>query len=352
MVGKEYKFEDLLGLTITSLQNFLSLRGLSKSEIKDELIARAFGAYELNVLVKVPQEVISTELNKEYQRRLSHNNAPDPNKICPDQWIDDVTLWPDLDQGKLFSFILKKKAVDSEYIGNYKDQKAFSFYETGFVGTLYSYTVPGTKMLCVKGDITPSSKVRDDLHKPWILCEIPKEGECEILTTWCTCAAGTCLCCNHVIAVMYKLNYPYKKGYINPLCTSVPEGWNKGTRKEVTPKRISDLFIRNDSSKKAEQRNRAPINSKAKQNFDPRHLDQRQMTEETVSELYSDIKADLRNASVLFSVDKHLIPELVPPLKEADVSLSQPGNTKKTEVELSLFFLESIQVNEAEKQKN
>ena len=103
--GKEYKFEDFLHLTVTSPQDFLSLRGLSKSGKKDELVVRAFSAYVLNVPVKVPQEVISTELKKEYQQRLSHNNAPDPNEICPDQWIDDVTLWPDLDWGKLFSFI-------------------------------------------------------------------------------------------------------------------------------------------------------------------------------------------------------------------------------------------------------
>ena len=76
------------------------------------------------------------------------------------------------------------------------------------------------------------------------------------------------------------------------------------------------------------------------------------MTGERVSELYSHIKADLPNASVLYSVNKHLIHELVPPLKEAAVTfMSQPGNAEKTEVELSLTFLELNQVNEAEKQK-
>ena len=117
-----------------------------------------------------------------------------------------------------------------------------------------------------------------------------KVNASEILTTWCTCVAGSSLCCNHIIALMYKLNYAYKKDFVNPLFTSLPEGWNKGTRKEVTPKRISELFIRNDSCEKAEQRNRTPINSKAKQNFEPRHLDQRQMTDERVSELYRNIK--------------------------------------------------------------
>ena len=319
---------------------------------KQELVARAFGAHELNVPIKFPQETISRELNKEYKRRLTTHNAPDPKEISADQWMDDVSSWPDLDEGRLFSFILKDKAVDSDYIGKYKDQKTYSFYESGLVGALLTYTVPGTKKLFVKGDITPSTKVRDDPHKVWILCDIPKKGECEILTTWCTCVAGSSLCCNHIIALMYKLNYAYKKGYVNPACTSIPQGWNKGTRREVTPKRISELFIRNDSCKKAEQRNRPPINSKAKQNFDPRHLDQRQMTNERVSELFCDIKLNLPNASLLYSVDDCLIPELVQPLREAAVTfMSQSGNAEKTMDELVLPFLEALQINDAEKQK-
>ena len=52
--------------------------------------------------------------NKEYKRRLTSHNAPDPNEVLSDQWIDDVRSWPDLDEGKLFSFILKHKAVDSD----------------------------------------------------------------------------------------------------------------------------------------------------------------------------------------------------------------------------------------------
>ena len=155
-----------------------------------------------------------------------------------------------------------------------------------------------------------------------------------------------------LIKRVYKLNYAYKKGYVNPACTSVPEGWNKGTRNEVTPNRISELFIRNDSCKKQKKRNRLPINSKAKQNFDPRHLDQQQMTEERVSKLYSDIKLNLPNASLLYSVDDYLIPELVQPLREAAVAfISQPGNAEKSMDEVVLPFLEVIQVNDAEKQK-
>ena len=38
-------------------------------------------------------------------------------------WIDDVQQWPEVDDGKLFSQILRTKAVDVEYIGNTKTRK-------------------------------------------------------------------------------------------------------------------------------------------------------------------------------------------------------------------------------------
>ena len=59
MTGKECKFEDFLYLTVTSLQDFLSLRGLSKSGKKDELVAKALGAYELNVPVRIPPQILT-----------------------------------------------------------------------------------------------------------------------------------------------------------------------------------------------------------------------------------------------------------------------------------------------------
>ena len=59
MAGKEYKFEDFLHLTVTSLQDLLSLRGLSKSGKKEELVARAFGAHDLNVPVRIPPQILT-----------------------------------------------------------------------------------------------------------------------------------------------------------------------------------------------------------------------------------------------------------------------------------------------------
>ena len=131
------QYEDFLGGTVSSLKDFLSLRGLKQTGRKPELVARAFGAYELKAPVKFSQEQIYKQIKEEYSRRLSSNGIKtDPNTIPHDAWIDDVKQWPEVDDGKLLSYILRTKAVDVEYIGKYKDQKAYSYWMTGFVDTV------------------------------------------------------------------------------------------------------------------------------------------------------------------------------------------------------------------------
>ena len=43
--------------------------------------------------------------------------------------------------------------------------------------------------------------------------------------------AGTNNQCNHVIAVMYKIDYAYQKGYLDKVCTDIPCNLNQDTKK-------------------------------------------------------------------------------------------------------------------------
>ena len=65
-----YTYDDFLGMTLSSLKDFLTLRGLSQGGKKAEFVARAFGAYELGVPVKFTQEEINKALKQEYLSRL------------------------------------------------------------------------------------------------------------------------------------------------------------------------------------------------------------------------------------------------------------------------------------------
>ena len=93
--------------------------------------------------------------------------------------------WPQLDDGKLFSYILKVKAVDVDYIGKYKEEKAYSYWMSGFVDTVYVAECPTDATLTfLKCNVCPSQRIRNDPRKAWIC--VKGNSEPKLLTSWCT----------------------------------------------------------------------------------------------------------------------------------------------------------------------
>ena len=58
---------------LNTLKDFLSLRGFKRTDRKSELVARAFGAYELNAPIKFSHEQIYQQIEEEYSRLLISN---------------------------------------------------------------------------------------------------------------------------------------------------------------------------------------------------------------------------------------------------------------------------------------
>ena len=72
-VPNSLSYEDFLNWTLTTLKDYLGIRGLKQTGRKAELVARAFGAYELNAPKKLTREKISENIKKEYNERLEIN---------------------------------------------------------------------------------------------------------------------------------------------------------------------------------------------------------------------------------------------------------------------------------------
>ena len=88
---EKLKYDYFLHLTVSSLKDFLALRGLKQTGTRAELIARAFGAYELNAPEKFSQEQIYEKIREEYAKRLKSNLIETDPKALPDSaWADDV----------------------------------------------------------------------------------------------------------------------------------------------------------------------------------------------------------------------------------------------------------------------
>lgn len=269
----------------------------------------------------------------------------DPNNIPHDAWIDDVKQWPEIDDGKLFSYILRTKAVDVEYIGKYKDQKAYSYWMSGFVDTVLFTTCPvDSKQMFLKGCVSPSQKLRDDPHKVRICLEGTK-SDCRIVTSWCTCTAGTAEVCNHVIALMYKVNFAYKKAYISPVCTSVPQGWNRGTKKDVQPSQIKNLVFRKDKKTHENSARDQEASLKLKNQFDPRKPQDRQLTNERVSALVTSVIENIPSACVLYSIEHTKDDGLPEPLPQKALTFMASEEMKGKPLEQTApLFLKDCQM--------
>ena len=117
------------------------------------------------------------------------------------------------DIGHIFSYILERKAFSTQYIGQYKIRKAYSFFKSGFVDKVF-VKIYNIKIF-IKSSVVPSQRINNETQSPWILCA--KSGE--IITAFCSCTAGVCQCCNHVVAVLNKIEYANKEGLTEPTCS-------------------------------------------------------------------------------------------------------------------------------------
>ena len=133
-------------------------------------------------------------------KRLEEAGTTDPRNFPDDAWSKDVTTWPEVDLGKIFAFVLSTKEHGMEFVGEYKTHKAYSYCMSGFVDTIYCSKVNSTCVM--KSKVTPSMSVRNEPHDVWIAMDM--NGA--IKTCWCSCIAGYASTCNHVIAVLYKVN--------------------------------------------------------------------------------------------------------------------------------------------------
>ena len=74
------------------------------------------------------------------------------------------------------------------------------------------------------------------------------------------------------MATLYKIELAHTKGWCNLACTETACQWNKGTRKEVEPKPITDLFVRKKLGSKhanTDDDNREGTRMKNLNAFDP-----------------------------------------------------------------------------------
>ena len=120
--------------------------------------------------MKFSQKEIYQQIKEEYSGRLTSNVLKtDPNKIPYDTWIDDMKQWPEVDDGKLFSYILRTKAVEYQKIQRPGSLLIMDEWLCDTV--LFTNFSVDSKHVFLKGCVSPLQKVLDDPRKVWVCLE-------------------------------------------------------------------------------------------------------------------------------------------------------------------------------------
>ena len=98
--------------------------------------------------------------------------------------------------GHIFDYILKTRDFQRHFIGRYKDEEAYSYFDSGFVDETLPYT-PDVAMKTVYWKV-----------RAFMGCN---SGQCENFAG-CTCMVGASQCFNRVNAFLYKIEYANTHG--------------------------------------------------------------------------------------------------------------------------------------------
>ena len=341
-----HSYEDFLDLTVKQLTDYLSVRGLNSSGRIVELVARAFAAMEMKIEIVQSTQEQQKQLVHSYQKKLEELGIPDPKEISVELREDDIRKWPAVTLGHVFSYILKKRDFDSDYIGKYKDKKAYSFFDSGFVGPVLMHSLKSLKKVIFMYCVVRASQNVNEYKSLWIAIQCESSSKVEILSAWCSCMAGAYEACNHIIVTLYKIEYANSKGWCSPACTEVACRWNRSTRKDIEPTRIMDIFVRkrlrSDGDKLGNDREQKRMENL--QSFDPRVERDRVFDENRFIEFLERIEEINPNAVILKSVEclSTSVDKQTPTDMEVLSSIVREENPNAEEVELIRIFIEKL----------
>lgn len=148
----------------------------------------------------------------------------DPLKDESRGWLGEdeaITSWPMLSYGNIFNFLtfFPSDLGSSEGLNDYKTSKAYSYFKKGWLGRISYNQIAETSKYCIlRADCGASERINDPFHKVWVCIE--KKDACKIIVAHCTCMAGMSETCNHVAALLFRVEAAVCCGLTNPSCTT------------------------------------------------------------------------------------------------------------------------------------
>ncbi|VDI32578.1 Hypothetical predicted protein [Mytilus galloprovincialis] len=178
---------------------------------------------------------LPAEARTRYQEKLAYNKGldrlPDPYAITKSEWVNDPSIWPELDFGQVYLYLIETPSMfNKSSMKAYKSLEAYRYFESGHVDQIKIYDVKGSPFCFLKADVIGSIKIRDKPHQPWVCLA---KDTADIYCAHCTCLSGLGEMCSHIAAVLFKIELGVRYGVTQKSVTSEERKWNKVFRKQV-----------------------------------------------------------------------------------------------------------------------
>lgn len=278
--------EDLERWKVPALKQYLQQRGISTAGTKKMLVARAFAAWEWNMPIKLsPCEYSAQKIYDVSQALLMSTGCELPNPSSLSDWVaedESIQNWPPTMIQDIGIFLERldpsrdKDSFSKRLLSEYKDQKAFSYFSSNWLFDVHYHPISPQSVYCfMKAKCRPSMRLDDVPHEAWVAVE---KSSGEIQSAHCTCFAGHGQTCNHVAALLLKIDFCWQHGYVKKAVTDQPCQWKgKGGSRKVVPQEIKSVKLVKPkagrvapatSSHTAEKSNFTPIDMDRGMSFD------------------------------------------------------------------------------------
>ena len=242
-----------------ALKSYLYLRGKSTDGTFDELAARAYVTYEEKICVNVEKELQEQQNLEEYRGKLTINGTiiPDPFTL-KSGWLNEkgMQFWPPVILEDISEYLKMKNCdeLKNRLINEYKEGKAYRYYSSGWVEDVYFHDITPTSDVCIFScKVSASMRLRIPPYQVW--AAVAKTTKYrpggKIFSAYCTCTAGLNGTCNHIAAMLFRVQAAVSQGLTNPTCTSRLATWNVPSEcarfEPHKPIKLSEQVVKRDN---------------------------------------------------------------------------------------------------------
>ena len=130
----------------------------------------------------------------------------------------------------------------------YKLGKAYRYFSCQFVREIFLNDI-NSQYYILKCKVIPSQRVTQKPYDVWALVEkdTSETPGGEIMSGYCTCVAGLQGGCNHIAALLFRIESAVTTGVTNPSKTSLCCEWviQSRVKIDITPTKAEELFFSN-----------------------------------------------------------------------------------------------------------